>query len=167
MLLSNVSAPLLSCMLRLVQYHRILRRGHQWQNKEVVFLLLTLYLPNRTFLKRCRLPWRLNCNRRKNATVTLWKHPSPPDTECSRGYRAKVASVQQLRASSSSIIVNQAASHSLLLLLLLPQSRKGASRIASWLAVLSATMAVNLSKNGPALTAAFKEVVDERSSTNW
>ncbi|XP_075895164.1 drebrin-like b isoform X4 [Nelusetta ayraudi] len=28
-------------------------------------------------------------------------------------------------------------------------------------------MAVNLSKNGPALTAAFKEVVDERSSTNW
>ncbi|XP_073323387.1 drebrin-like b isoform X1 [Pagrus major] len=28
-------------------------------------------------------------------------------------------------------------------------------------------MAVNLSKNGPALTAAFKEVVDEKSSTNW
>lgn len=44
---------------------------------------------------------------------------------------------------------------------------KGASRIASWLAVLSITMAVNLSKNGPALTAAFKEVVDEKSSTNW
>ncbi|XP_033476007.1 drebrin-like b isoform X7 [Epinephelus lanceolatus] len=28
-------------------------------------------------------------------------------------------------------------------------------------------MAVNLSKNGPALTAAFKEVVDEKSNTNW
>uniref|UniRef100_H3CLA8 Drebrin-like b n=1 Tax=Tetraodon nigroviridis TaxID=99883 RepID=H3CLA8_TETNG len=28
-------------------------------------------------------------------------------------------------------------------------------------------MAVNLSKNGPALTAAFKEVVDEKSDTNW
>ncbi|XP_045891268.1 drebrin-like b isoform X3 [Micropterus dolomieu] len=28
-------------------------------------------------------------------------------------------------------------------------------------------MAVNLSKNGPALTAAFKEVVDEKSTTNW
>uniref|UniRef100_A0A3P8VHF0 Drebrin-like b n=1 Tax=Cynoglossus semilaevis TaxID=244447 RepID=A0A3P8VHF0_CYNSE len=28
-------------------------------------------------------------------------------------------------------------------------------------------MAVNLSKNGPALTAAYKEVVDEKSSTNW
>ncbi|XP_033946870.1 drebrin-like b isoform X4 [Pseudochaenichthys georgianus] len=28
-------------------------------------------------------------------------------------------------------------------------------------------MAVNLSKNGTALTAAFKEVVDEKSSTNW
>ncbi|XP_063753678.1 drebrin-like b isoform X1 [Eleginops maclovinus] len=28
-------------------------------------------------------------------------------------------------------------------------------------------MAVNLSKNGIALTAAFKEVVDEKSSTNW
>ncbi|XP_041644150.1 drebrin-like b isoform X1 [Cheilinus undulatus] len=28
-------------------------------------------------------------------------------------------------------------------------------------------MAVNLSKNGPALTAAFKEVVDEKSKTNW
>ncbi|XP_047448348.1 drebrin-like b isoform X5 [Mugil cephalus] len=28
-------------------------------------------------------------------------------------------------------------------------------------------MAVNLIKNGPALTAAFKEVVDEKSSTNW
>uniref|UniRef100_A0A8C1UC56 Drebrin-like b n=1 Tax=Cyprinus carpio TaxID=7962 RepID=A0A8C1UC56_CYPCA len=28
-------------------------------------------------------------------------------------------------------------------------------------------MAVNLSKNGPALTAAYKEVVDEKSETNW
>ncbi|KAM4745333.1 drebrin-like b isoform 4-T4 [Anableps anableps] len=28
-------------------------------------------------------------------------------------------------------------------------------------------MAVNLSKNGPALTAAYKEVVDEKSDTNW
>ncbi|XP_048836018.1 drebrin-like b isoform X2 [Brienomyrus brachyistius] len=28
-------------------------------------------------------------------------------------------------------------------------------------------MSVNLSKNGPALTAAYKEVVDEKSSTNW
>ncbi|XP_074526747.1 drebrin-like b isoform X3 [Halichoeres trimaculatus] len=28
-------------------------------------------------------------------------------------------------------------------------------------------MAVNLSKNGPVLTAAFKEVVDEKSNTNW
>ncbi|XP_047655818.1 drebrin-like b isoform X2 [Tachysurus fulvidraco] len=28
-------------------------------------------------------------------------------------------------------------------------------------------MAVNLSKNGPALTAAYKEVVDEKSQTNW
>uniref|UniRef100_A0A673C2C8 Drebrin-like b n=1 Tax=Sphaeramia orbicularis TaxID=375764 RepID=A0A673C2C8_9TELE len=28
-------------------------------------------------------------------------------------------------------------------------------------------MAVNLSKNGPALTAAYKEVVDEKSNTNW
>ncbi|CAL1616131.1 unnamed protein product [Knipowitschia caucasica] len=28
-------------------------------------------------------------------------------------------------------------------------------------------MAVNLSKNGPALTTAYKEVVDEKSSTNW
>ncbi|CAL8248653.1 unnamed protein product [Merluccius merluccius] len=28
-------------------------------------------------------------------------------------------------------------------------------------------MAVNLSKNGPALTAAYKEVVDEKSGTNW
>ncbi|XP_040050973.2 drebrin-like b isoform X8 [Gasterosteus aculeatus] len=28
-------------------------------------------------------------------------------------------------------------------------------------------MAVNLSKNGPALTSAFKEVVDEKSNTNW
>ncbi|KAG7490790.1 drebrin isoform X4 [Solea senegalensis] len=28
-------------------------------------------------------------------------------------------------------------------------------------------MAVNLSKNGPALTAAYKDVVDEKSSTNW
>ncbi|XP_061584842.1 drebrin-like b isoform X3 [Cololabis saira] len=28
-------------------------------------------------------------------------------------------------------------------------------------------MAVNLSKNGPAITAAYKEVVDEKSSTNW
>uniref|UniRef100_A0A3Q3X0I1 ADF-H domain-containing protein n=1 Tax=Mola mola TaxID=94237 RepID=A0A3Q3X0I1_MOLML len=28
-------------------------------------------------------------------------------------------------------------------------------------------MAVNLSKNGPTLTAAFKEVVDEKSKTNW
>ncbi|KAM3610981.1 uncharacterized protein V6R79_011756 [Siganus canaliculatus] len=28
-------------------------------------------------------------------------------------------------------------------------------------------MAVNLSKNGPALTAAYKEVVDEKSKTNW
>lgn len=28
-------------------------------------------------------------------------------------------------------------------------------------------MAVNLSKNGPVLTAAFKEVVDEKSDTNW
>uniref|UniRef100_A0A674NWG7 Drebrin-like b n=1 Tax=Takifugu rubripes TaxID=31033 RepID=A0A674NWG7_TAKRU len=28
-------------------------------------------------------------------------------------------------------------------------------------------MAVNLSKNGPALTAAFKEVVDEKADTNW
>ncbi|KAM6944282.1 drebrin-like b isoform 8-T8 [Lycodopsis pacificus] len=28
-------------------------------------------------------------------------------------------------------------------------------------------MAVNLSKNGPALTSAFKEVVDEKSTTNW
>ncbi|XP_059193677.1 drebrin-like b isoform X3 [Centropristis striata] len=28
-------------------------------------------------------------------------------------------------------------------------------------------MAVNLSKNGPALTAAFKEVVDEKCNTNW
>ncbi|XP_070690034.1 drebrin-like protein B isoform X1 [Pempheris klunzingeri] len=28
-------------------------------------------------------------------------------------------------------------------------------------------MAVNLSKNGPELTAAFKEVVDEKSNTNW
>ncbi|XP_029685048.1 drebrin-like b isoform X5 [Takifugu rubripes] len=31
----------------------------------------------------------------------------------------------------------------------------------------STTMAVNLSKNGPALTAAFKEVVDEKADTNW
>ncbi|XP_058245866.1 drebrin-like b isoform X6 [Hemibagrus wyckioides] len=28
-------------------------------------------------------------------------------------------------------------------------------------------MSVNLSKNGPALTAAYKEVVDEKSETNW
>uniref|UniRef100_A0A8C6S474 Drebrin-like b n=1 Tax=Neogobius melanostomus TaxID=47308 RepID=A0A8C6S474_9GOBI len=28
-------------------------------------------------------------------------------------------------------------------------------------------MSVNLSKNGPALTAAYKEVVDEKSDTNW
>uniref|UniRef100_A0A8C7ZA74 Drebrin-like b n=1 Tax=Oryzias sinensis TaxID=183150 RepID=A0A8C7ZA74_9TELE len=28
-------------------------------------------------------------------------------------------------------------------------------------------MSVNLSKNGPALTAAYKEVVDEKSNTNW
>ncbi|XP_053727608.1 drebrin-like b isoform X3 [Synchiropus splendidus] len=28
-------------------------------------------------------------------------------------------------------------------------------------------MAVNLSKNGPAITAAYKEVVDEKSDTNW
>ncbi|XP_067377045.1 drebrin-like b isoform X1 [Channa argus] len=28
-------------------------------------------------------------------------------------------------------------------------------------------MAVNLSKNGPAITAAYKEVVDEKSKTNW
>ncbi|XP_043103412.1 drebrin-like b isoform X7 [Puntigrus tetrazona] len=28
-------------------------------------------------------------------------------------------------------------------------------------------MAVNLSKNGPAITAAYKEVVDEKSETNW
>ncbi|KAM8886829.1 drebrin-like b isoform 2-T2 [Spinachia spinachia] len=28
-------------------------------------------------------------------------------------------------------------------------------------------MAANLSKNGPALTSAFKEVVDEKSNTNW
>ncbi|XP_059359160.1 drebrin-like b isoform X2 [Carassius carassius] len=28
-------------------------------------------------------------------------------------------------------------------------------------------MSVNLSKNGPALTAAYKEVVDEKSQTNW
>uniref|UniRef100_A0A3Q3LV09 Drebrin-like b n=1 Tax=Mastacembelus armatus TaxID=205130 RepID=A0A3Q3LV09_9TELE len=28
-------------------------------------------------------------------------------------------------------------------------------------------MAVNLSKNGPALTSAYKEVVDEKSNTNW
>ncbi|KAM6930352.1 drebrin-like b isoform 3-T3 [Xenentodon cancila] len=28
-------------------------------------------------------------------------------------------------------------------------------------------MAVNLSKNGPAITAAYKEVVDEKSNTNW
>ncbi|KAL2092806.1 hypothetical protein ACEWY4_012604 [Coilia grayii] len=28
-------------------------------------------------------------------------------------------------------------------------------------------MSVNLSKNGPALTAAYKEVVDEKSTTNW
>ncbi|XP_029296306.1 drebrin-like b isoform X2 [Cottoperca gobio] len=28
-------------------------------------------------------------------------------------------------------------------------------------------MAVNLSKNGPALTSAFQEVVDEKSNTNW
>ncbi|XP_076126762.1 drebrin-like b isoform X3 [Alosa pseudoharengus] len=28
-------------------------------------------------------------------------------------------------------------------------------------------MSVNLSKNGPALTAAYKEVVDEKSKTNW
>ncbi|KAK2837487.1 hypothetical protein Q5P01_014699 [Channa striata] len=28
-------------------------------------------------------------------------------------------------------------------------------------------MAVNLSKNGPAVTAAYKEVVDEKSNTNW
>ncbi|KAF4070409.1 hypothetical protein AMELA_G00285090 [Ameiurus melas] len=28
-------------------------------------------------------------------------------------------------------------------------------------------MSVNLSKNGPALTAAYKEVVDEKSGTNW
>lgn len=28
-------------------------------------------------------------------------------------------------------------------------------------------MAVNLSKNGPALTAAYNEVVDEKSGTNW
>uniref|UniRef100_A0A3P8WM57 Uncharacterized protein n=1 Tax=Cynoglossus semilaevis TaxID=244447 RepID=A0A3P8WM57_CYNSE len=28
-------------------------------------------------------------------------------------------------------------------------------------------MSVTLSKNGPALTAAYKEVVDEKSSTNW
>uniref|UniRef100_A0A3P9HAY5 Drebrin-like a n=1 Tax=Oryzias latipes TaxID=8090 RepID=A0A3P9HAY5_ORYLA len=28
-------------------------------------------------------------------------------------------------------------------------------------------MTVNLSKNGPALTAAYQEVVDGKSSTNW
>lgn len=33
--------------------------------------------------------------------------------------------------------------------------------------VLCQEMAVNLSKNGPALTAAYKEVVDEKSDTNW
>lgn len=38
---------------------------------------------------------------------------------------------------------------------------------ASWLAVLNIKMSVNLSKNGPALTAAYKEVVDEKSDTNW
>ncbi|MFT7817491.1 drebrin-like protein A-like [Arapaima gigas] len=31
----------------------------------------------------------------------------------------------------------------------------------------SARMAVNLSKNGPELTAAYREVVDEKSPTNW
>lgn len=28
-------------------------------------------------------------------------------------------------------------------------------------------MAVNLSKNGPVLTAAYEEVVDSKSDTNW
>lgn len=45
--------------------------------------------------------------------------------------------------------------------------RKDAPQIASWLVKLRRTMSVNLSKNGPALTAAYKEVVDEKSNTNW
>ncbi|KAF6729260.1 Drebrin-like protein [Oryzias melastigma] len=47
------------------------------------------------------------------------------------------------------------------------REKKGAPRIASWLVELRRTMSVNLSKNGPALTAAYKEVVDEKSNTNW
>ena len=34
-------------------------------------------------------------------------------------------------------------------------------------AIFKLNMAVNLSKNGSALSAAYKEVVDEKSATNW
>uniref|UniRef100_A0A8C7Z413 Drebrin-like b n=1 Tax=Oryzias sinensis TaxID=183150 RepID=A0A8C7Z413_9TELE len=59
------------------------------------------------------------------------------------------------RAESQCIIINAA------------PRRKDAAQIASWLVTLRRTMSVNLSKNGPALTAAYKEVVDEKSNTNW
>ncbi|TNM90252.1 hypothetical protein fugu_004486 [Takifugu bimaculatus] len=48
-----------------------------------------------------------------------------------------------------------------------PPGRKGATRMSQRASCTSTTMAVNLSKNGPALTAAFKEVVDEKADTNW
>lgn len=51
---------------------------------------------------------------------------------------------------------------------LLPESRCEFAVLKPWsLLFFHFIMAVNLSKNGPALTAAFKEVVDEKSETNW
>ncbi|XP_030057628.1 drebrin-like protein isoform X1 [Microcaecilia unicolor] len=63
---------------------------------------------------------------------------------------------------------------SLLLVCFLLRAEEGSSRaelqLGRWTAVggLSRSdMAVNLSKNGTALQAAYKDVVDERSKTNW